>query len=555
MRFLTLGLALFSLSQIFAQADGRQALFLFVQGDIDSGINAYIEAAKREGHNLDVLQEMATHLIENGAKSYDLEEQLISMYGIGVSGLARAKQILWEGVTSEHPQVVLASLQLLSESGDDMVEDALCKAMTSPYLPVRVEALFHLSRRKSRYALPHVESLRGRLPDELSVFFPDFYGLIGTPEAMRVFQKLFEDKLTVVRVAAILSAAKFGRDDFLPGIKRALTHPSPAEQEAAAAALGMLKDLSAVERLEKLAKSPYDEVKLAACTALREMGRHAYDDTIAELAKKGNTFAIMQSLVLPDCENLLKPLLKHTNRQVRLNAALGLLMKRDPSSLDTLCDLIFDDVNEWGFYPTSSGGHSLYAWKVAPSASKLPLFAQTDIVALSLAFQERMLAMAVDLPKENFLNLARRIFATRHLALVPLTVRLLENCECPEVISLLRWGSQMPGAPLIRGYCALALYRLGKEIVEKERFLAWIREQKGHELFRFRPMVSRSPEVKDLSVFELTPEENSRLLIESYETLAMKKEEHSIEILLDAIKSGNPKNRPALAGLLLRAID
>ena len=58
-----------------------------------------------------------------------------------------------------------------------------------------------------------------------------------------------------------------------------------------------------------------------------------------------------------------------------------------------------------------------------------------------------------------------------------------------------------------------------------------------------------------LGAFTLTPKETSRLLIEAYETLAESHEMEGIDLLIEAIRLGHKKNRYALAGLLLKAIQ
>jgi hypothetical protein len=57
------------------------------------------------------------------------------------------------------------------------------------------------------------------------------------------------------------------------------------------------------------------------------------------------------------------------------------------------------------------------------------------------------------------------------------------------------------------------------------------------------------------SNFELTPQENSALLIESYQVLAEEHTEESIDFLLDALHQGQPDNIPILAGILLKALQ
>jgi hypothetical protein len=74
------------------------------------------------------------------------------------------------------------------------------------------------------------------------------------------------------------------------------------------------------------------------------------------------------------------------------------------------------------------------------------------------------------------------------------------------------------------------------------------------EMIQLRPTLPWSAK-GEVGAYLLTPEEESRLLVESYEALADHHEPESLRLLLHAIKEGNPKNRYVLAGLLLRAIQ
>ena len=75
---------------------------------------------------------------------------------------------------------------------------------------------------------------------------------------------------------------------------------------------------------------------------------------------------------------------------------------------------------------------------------------------------------------------------------------------------------------------------------------------KNEELIRFRPFLPR--EMRDHEEnYQLTPQDNSGLLIASFESFVSHKDEKGIDILLEAIQNGNAKNKYALAGLLMRA--
>jgi len=53
--------------------------------------------------------------------------------------------------------------------------------------------------------------------------------------------------------------------------------------------------------------------------------------------------------------------------------------------------------------------------------------------------------------------------------------------------------------------------------------------------------------------YNLSFEETSNLLVDSYDALAESHKQEAIQALQEAIVSGNPHNKPLLAGLLLKA--
>ena len=100
------------------------------------------------------------------------------------------------------------------------------------------------------------------------------------------------------------------------------------------------------------------------------------------------------------------------------------------------------------------------------------------------------------------------------------------NAATPTPGAALVTGAEA-GAPLIRAYCNLALVRL-KEPGPYEKLLEqWIVSKQNQELVQFRPSLPWATRLAE-SHFELTPEESSSLLIESYQVLANKHDEKSI---------------------------
>jgi len=118
----------------------------------------------------------------------------------------------------------------------------------------------------------------------------------------------------------------------------------------------------------------------------------------------------------------------------------------------------------------------------------------------------------------------------------------------------LKEGSQKLAAPLIRDFCRLALFRLKEEGPYEEYVTHWVMRQKHEELIRLRPLLPWKFRLEQ-SDYSLSPDETSHLLIESFLSIANRRDERSVAFLLEAIQFSNPANRYALMGLLMRATE
>ncbi len=532
-------------------------LYLLQSKEFNRAIDLYEEYRAALGrHDFEILQQMGLIILEQGARSPDPETQLMSIFGSSIAGIAASIDILEAGITSPHPQTQMAAIQILGGLQDDRCEELLTKAMSSDYFFTRMEAAYQLAIRKSRTAVGQIESLMHKVPPQMHFFFPQFFALIGTSDAIALLKHMMDDKFHMTRIEAILSAARFGRDDLLPMIRSRATHLNIAEQEACATAIGYLKDSKSIPLLKNLANSPAVNVKLAALHSLYILGNDASKEQIAEVASEKNLFAISLLGNIPGSEKTLIPLTRDVDLQVRFNALLALLKLRDPHVLESVLDFLIRDSRDLGFQPQHSVGNSLMAWKVIPSAMQHQQDASNDLLTLSVSVREHMLRECLELSPHEFLNLASVLFDTKQVDLIPLLISLMENLQTPEAIGLLELKAQTAGAPLTRAYCNLALLRLKKGDAYKSAVMNWISMKKNTEMFRFRPMLPWNVRISEkASAFELTPEEYSRLLIECYQTIAMEHDDNSIAIILDGLKSGHSKNRAVLAGLLIQAIQ
>jgi HEAT repeat protein len=535
--------------------DREHVAYLMQSKEIDSAIELYEEYKTSLGrHDFEILQRMAMIILEQGVRSADHEVQLLSLFGAAIAGLESSIDILEQGVRSTNGETQMASIQFLARMQDDRCDELLTKAMASPFLMARMEAGFHLASRKHRKATGHIEALMYRIPHEFWFYFPQFFALIGTADAIGILRQLMEDTNPMVRVEAILCAARYGRDDLLTKIRAHATHLHPDEQEAAACALGILKDSKSIPQLQKLSTSPSTNVQLAALRSLYILGEASVLEKVIGIAKTGNLFAIELLGDMPGSEEFLTSLLENDTINIRMNAAMALLKRRDPRALPVIEEILLRDTRDLGFQPHASVGHSLTAWKVVPSLELHQKALPYDLYGVSLNLREQLLIQCIELPQNRFLHVAHRIFDTRQYDLVPLLVALLENHQTDETIKLLKQKAHQAGSPQIRAYCNLSLFRLNQPGPYEKAVRDWIFQAKATEMIRFRPSIPFNMRNAD-SPYELTPEESSRLLIEAYQTLSDRHDTQAIDMLLGAIKEGNPKNRYALAGLLIRAIQ
>jgi HEAT repeat protein len=545
-------------ASLFAGTSAEEAkmhsLFLMQQNQIDEALDRYREYCDLSGrHDFEMLQQMGLIMLQKGIQEEDPQSYLMTLFGAGISGSSGALEILEKGIDHPDPQVQLLSLHFIAQFEDDRGNDLLNRAMSSDYLSTRMEAAFYMAQRKHPHAVGQIEGLMFRLPPIFKPYFPSFFALLGTNDATAALKRLIEDPDPQVRVESILNVAKTGRDDFLSMLRKRLTHSHVAEVEATVFAIGVLKDSASLPKLKKLAASPTESIRLAASLALLNLGDRTFVPSIAEMAKRRNLFAIFSLGAISETENLLAELVDSGDLQVRINASLALLQRRDARCLPALYEILISDARDLAFHPFPSVGRTLTAFKAIPSAELRSKDPMVDL-GYSVALREHFLRESIHLPEESFLNLARRIFQRQQNDLVPTVISLLENLRTDGAIALLKEGAAKTASPLIRDYCHLALYRLKIEGPYEEYINRWVMQQRGSELIRLRPLLPWKYRM-DQSDYTLSAEETSRLLIDAFLSIANRRDEKSIAFLLDAIQLGNPQNRYALMGLLMRATE
>lgn len=550
MCLLSLGLLGFQYSWSLSSFHSGHLLFLLQQGEHEQALKLYQENFQSDRpHDFELLHQIGLRILDHGFRQSDPECQLLALFGASVSAHEDVYYILEESLNNRFPEIQLIALGALARFQNDRADQALVRALGSFSLQVRYEAAHQLCKKKHPQAVNQTESLMYKTSSSSLSIYPPLLAMVEDPQSTRVLRKLLNHSSTPIRLAVILSVAKYKRDDLLPQVRQHASHLQFALQEACAYALGCLKDEQAIPKLEKLTLSQYPTVALAAHVALYQLGREKSIKAIEKLAQKENLFAIAALSSIPDHPDILLELIKNSTLQTRFNALISLVQQNHIEALDFINDLFLSDTRDLAFIPFHSPGHAFKAWKITSSASQL---LKEDFTAYQehLELKETMLDKVRQLSESHFIALAHQIFAKQQNDLIPYTAELLEDLGNVASIECLKQHQQQLGAPLVRHYCNLALYRLQEPGPYGEQLRQWVKIQSQTQFIRFEPM---SPWKLTENAYHLTPEETSRLLIEVFEAFASQQDQQGIEALIEAIATGHEKNKYALAGLLLRA--
>lgn len=529
-------------------------LYLLKTGKESQAFQLYRDHLEnKKTHDIELLEEIAILLIEEGSKSEMIENQVLALFGASLSMNDRLIDILKTSVLSHFPEIQLLSIHFLSKSHHDDVEPALYKAMSSNYLPIRLEAALYLSQEKSEKIVPQLEALMQKVHPELLPIFPQFFGIIGSHDATKMLAKLLNHPNEKVRAEAIIAVANNHRDDLLPSIKILATHSGVLEQEATSYAFQMLKNDSSIPILESHLKSESINVKLSTLLALYHLGQKERIHEIENLARNLDLFAIYALSEIESSEEVLISLSHHEQLNVRINALYSLLKlkSRSPKLKEGLTEILLRDSRDLAFLENRSIGGTLKHLKVTPS-SKENYKDQNLLHEISTHLREEFLILASSLEKKDFLEIAKKIFDSGQSDLIPLLVSLLEEIHDDDTINILKFYQQKAGHPLIRNYCNLSLFRQNEKGPYEENVKNFIQKHQVEDLIQFRPYVPLDLRRHE-SHYELNPQDTSRLLIESFEAITKKQNESGIHMLLNAIEHGNRKNKYALAGLLIQA--
>lgn len=500
--------------------------------------------------NAELIEGVALNILKEGLDSSDKETSILSLFGASVALNEKAEAMVERGWKSPDPEIQLATLMTLAKSKSDRSLYYLNQALSSPYILMRLEAAFLLAERKCPDATDKIESLMSKCPPQVHYLFPQLFALVGDEASKRCLRRLLTHSDEKARTEAILAIAKTKRDDLSKEIRWALSHPDARSKEAASIAIMNLKDESALPDLERLKKHPSPHVRVAVFKALRALNRKEAIEPLIEIAQTGDIFAIAALSSVPEAKEALVQLLNHSDRAVRINAAAALLELNDDRAIARVGEILIKDPKDISYIPVTTPSGALTAIKPVPSARQ-NLKEEPMLLELSLKQREQILEKTLKLSDGAFFRVAEEVLKRRQNDLVPTLMTLLES-KGSQSLPLLRQAEQMIGAPLIRNWAALTLFKL-KEPGYREKLKSWLKAEASIDLIKFRPFVPW--EKREGSPYELSPNEKAGLWVMILEGLIQQDPEDAVDFLLELIAQGSGKNRYVFAGLLLRSIQ
>ena len=531
--------------------------FLIANKDYKKAISYYMqEYQEKKSHHVEILRDLGKSLIEEAICAEDPKEQLLGLYGLMMSSQSNLDFDFSKLILSKDLNVQMLAIQYLSAWHDDEIELLFNKAMSSPYLPARIMALGALVQNKSKLALMHIESLYYRLPPIFRPYFAQYYAALATPASLKILRQMLSDAQVPMKHAALLSICQFERDDFIDDIRKILTQNDPLITECAIKAVGIFHDLKSKTQVENYTKSSFANLKLASLLTLKSLKDDQSAAKIIEMAKLGDLFAIAILSRIENSEDTLVELAKSSDINMRLNALYALLERRDPRAKKLFIDFL-------KFHSLHDGINSIFSIGKTQSALKIyPAFRKQfekskemiqQVEGMTKVIRNQLLIQALELPEDDFLEITKFLFDHDIDDLIPLAIKLLENCNSEKTKTMLEKMEQKTGSPKTRLYSLLALARQ-KSPRHQMELINWLSSQTKLPIFELEAFDTQELTLKKTDRFIITPDERSELLLEAYETLISTKNERCFPVLLEAIAKAPPENRAVLAGFLLKAL-
>lgn len=541
---------IFAFGEISEALEAR-LLYLMHHQKPKEAFTLYLESIQGLQHDYALLQKMAKVLLHEGAKNPDPEIQLMCLVAFSISSEPSLHFLLRQSLDpKKEPQLQLATVSILGKMQDDRANELLKKALASPYLLLRLEAIYHLAKNQVAEVFEPMQSLFAKCPPEALPLFAQIAVELDDAQNDRFIRQLLSHQNVHLRVEMLKEIRKHKLDHFTDQIVKLASESQVSQQEAAFLTLAVLQNSCDLDFLERGRLHAQPEVSLAALVALASKSDKSALLEIQERAKKEELFAFDALATLEDLSSakIFRNFLENSSSSdIKLNALCSLLRLKETCTVEQIAPFLLDDGRDLGYLVNTSPGGGFQFFRALSSAHQndknYPLLLEKTI-----ALKQQLLIAFFENAEDQFLSLAKLILAHNQKELLPLTLQLLENIHNDEIYDYLYQQTIFSSSSFVRGYAALTLFRLEPNQVNTERLLRWIKAQINFSLIQVK---QKKHELHSA----LSYEETSQLFLESLEALVMQKSSAAIETLLYLIAHGNEKNRYALAGLLIKTAE
>lgn len=532
-------LILLASSPLLAAPPPAQILFKMRQGALEQALTCYKAYQREKGdHDFALLQQMALAIIQDSSRKNNRDLQLLSLWAASFSLNSKLLPVLADGLKKEDPRDILADLFFLMGFPDDKAVNLIRSELGSPWLPIQAVSAEFLIQKKEKGVLEIVARWLDRVDPRAYPLFVPLFAASEERFATCWMKKFLHAKDPDTRLMALLEIGKQGRDDLLDEVREAAKTGNIQEKEAAAFVLGTLGDSSSLSLLQELASSKDISTKIAASYSLFRLGQTNSEALIKEAALQGNLFAIILLGHMKTGEDILINLLKSSDLNIQANATIALLEAKKSSSLQGLLPLLHPHLKNLALVAVTSHGQSLIAWQLKPRVT-------VKEQMVHIMPRQKLIEEASQLPEQDFLDFAKEAILYEDKETVPALIWSVKGLDKQFLLDQLN----RPGAPLARSWATLALYSLKEKGPYAEHVYQWFIDMKKLAIVSVAPPTLDS----DLKSFHMmTKQDSCELLLAALDCLVALRDQAAIDAILEALKGGNPLNRPVLASLLLR---
>lgn len=269
---------------------------------------------------------------------------------LGNIGVVDYCEAIAQLLNEEDPGVRLNAAAALAKVADERVCQAVIGLLHDPDPLIRAYAATAAARAGAGAASSwgQVAQLLNEENEEVRARAAEALGLMGEPRAARILSTALSDQSVKVRQHATVSLGQLNCPDSVAGLEKAVTDPQPGVRKRALDALSQIGTPEAREVMAKVLRS--DHLADVRQTAARVLAQFPSRETVEVLKESlSDEFMVrvracisLGEIALPECADLLLPLLKDPVAEMRFHACNGIAAIGDTRALKSLEELIDD---------------------------------------------------------------------------------------------------------------------------------------------------------------------------------------------------------------------